>query len=127
MSLPVHRCLIVDDSVAFRAAVRDMLESAGMVVVATVSSLASAVEATARYRPDVVLVDIDLGGESGFDIVEALQDVDVPRRPATILVSTHEQDDFAEMIEASSAIGFLQKFGLSAERVAEVVAGRPDA
>lgn len=122
--LPAHRCLIVDDSPTFCAAVRDMLESAGMPVVATVSTLDAAVAAAAEHRPDVALVDIDLGTESGFDVVEALHAVAATQAPSVILVSTHDQDDFAEMVEASSAVGFLQKFDLSAERVAGLVAAR---
>jgi DNA-binding NarL/FixJ family response regulator len=121
MMLPSRRCLIVDDSPTFCAAVRDMLESAGMLVVATVSTLDAAVEAATVHGPDVVLVDIDLGAENGFDVVEALHGIDAPEPPAVILVSTHDQDDFTEMVEASSAIGFLQKFDLSAERVADMV------
>ena len=119
-----HRCLIVDDSPTYCAAVRDMLEASGMTVVATAATLAEAVEAANTHRPDLALVDIDLGAESGFDVVEALQKVQVPT-PAVILVSTHDPDDFAEMIADSSAIGFLQKFGLSAELIAQMVAGHP--
>jgi DNA-binding NarL/FixJ family response regulator len=124
MSPAVRRCLIVDDSPTFCAALREMLEASGVTVVATVSTQAEAVDAAREHAPDLVLVDIDLGGESGFDVVEALHGMQAPRPPAVILVSTHDQDDFAEMVEASSAIGFLQKFGLSAERIAETVAGR---
>ena len=125
MSFSDHRCLIVDDSPPFCAAVCDMLQTAGMTVVATASTLATAVEAASAHEPNLILVDIDLGGESGFDVVEALHDLRLPTRPAIILVSTHDQDDFAEMIEESSAIGFLQKFGLSAELIAATVARRP--
>jgi hypothetical protein len=56
----------------------------------------------------VTLVDIDLGGESGFDLVERLA-------PApTVLMSLHSEADFTELIEASSALGFLPKSRLSA-------------
>lgn len=122
MSPVVHRCLIVDDSPTFCAALREMLEASGMTVVATVSTQAGAVEAAREHAPDLVLVDIDLGGESGFDVVEAIHALRLPLPPAVILVSTHDQDDFAEMVDASSAIGFLQKFGLSTKLIAETVA-----
>ncbi|AWB91864.1 response regulator [Aeromicrobium chenweiae] len=122
MTLTEHRCLIVDDSPTFCAALRDMLEAAGMTVVATASTLDTAVEAAAAHEPDVILVDIDLGGESGFDVVEALHDLHPARPPAVLLISTHDRDDFAEMVEASSAMGFLQKFEISAELIAQTVA-----
>jgi len=123
VSPPDYRCLIVDDSPTFCAAVQRMLESAGMTVVGTASTLAAAVEAAGAAHPDLILVDIDLGGESGFDVVEALHRVPEPPSPATILVSTHSQEDFAEMVEASPAIGFIQKFELSADRIRQIVAG----
>jgi DNA-binding NarL/FixJ family response regulator len=58
MMVPGLRCLIVDDSPTFCAAVRDMLDSAGMPVVDTVSTLAGAVEAAVLHHPDVVLVNV---------------------------------------------------------------------
>ncbi|MET0951879.1 MAG: response regulator transcription factor [Aeromicrobium sp.] len=121
MSFPVRRCLIVDDSPTFCAALRGVLETAGLTVVATASTLATAVEAATTHRPDLILVDIDLGGESGFDVVEALHDLQPPVPPAILLVSTHDRDDFAEMVEASSAVGFLQKIELSAELILQTV------
>ena len=117
-----HRCLIVDDSPTFCAAVQRTLEAAGMTVVGTASSLATAVAAAQATAPDLILVDIDLGGESGFDVVEALHRARTRPRPVIILVSTHDLEDFADMVEASPAIGFLQKFELSAELILQTVA-----
>ncbi|MGY3553992.1 DNA-binding NarL/FixJ family response regulator [Williamsia sp. R60] len=116
-----HRCLIVDDSVAFCAAAQRLLEAAGMTVVGTAATLAAAVQTAADTRPDLILVDIDLGGESGFDVVEALLDTRPDPIPAVILVSTHDEEDFADMVEASSAIGFLPKFELSAESIMRIL------
>ena len=115
---PDHRCLIVDDSPAFRHAARGVLEAAGMTVLGTASTLASAVQLARSTGPDLILVDIDLGAESGFDVVEALHEQDPG--PVVILVSTHDEEDFADLVEASSAIGFLAKFELSAERIRQM-------
>lgn len=114
-------CLIVDDSHAFCVAARRLLEAAGMTVVGTASSLAEAVDAAVGAHPDVVLVDIDLGNESGFDVVEALRATDMEPCPAIILVSTHDEEDFADLVESSSAVGFLPKFELSAEAIARML------
>ncbi|MBA4021414.1 MAG: hypothetical protein C0482_03555 [Gordonia sp.] len=121
---PDHRCLIVDDSSAFCLAARSVLESAGMTVVGTASTLATAVQAARSSHPDLILVDIDLGGESGFDVVEALHDDDP--RLTMVLVSTHDEEDFADMVEASSAIGFLPKFELSADRILQIMSRNGD-
>lgn len=91
-----------------------------MTVVGTASTLATAIESARSSRPDLILVDIDLGGESGFDVVEALHDDDP--RFTMILVSTHDEEDFADMVESSSAVGFLPKFELSADRILGIVA-----
>ena len=116
-----HRCLIVDDSVAFCAAAQRSLEAAGMTVVGTAATLAAAVQTAGNTRPDLILVDIDLGGESGFDVVEALLETRPDPAPAVILVSTHDEEDFVDMVEASSAIGFLPKFELSAESIMRIL------
>ncbi len=105
MSSP--RCLIVDDSADFRAAARAMLERGGIEVVGVASDGAEAMLRAAELRPDLVLVDVDLGSESGFDIAERLGDSRV------ILTSTHDEQDFADLIAASPALGFLPKFALS--------------
>jgi two-component system, response regulator PdtaR len=110
-------CLIVDDSNAFCVAARRVLEEAGIAVVGTVSTLADAVDTAVTAHPDLVLVDIDLGAESGFDVVEALDAAALHPKPSIILVSTHDEEDFADLVENSSAIGYLQKFELSATAI----------
>lgn len=127
MRSPSHRYLIVDDSPTFCAAATRSFEAAGMTVVGSASTLAAAVELAVAARPDVILVDIDLGGESGFDVVDAL-DRSVTPRPTMILVSTHEYEDFAELVEASPAIAFVQKFELTPNLILRTVgrtAARP--
>jgi CheY-like chemotaxis protein len=66
------RCLIVDDSAAFVDAARGLLERQGIAVVGVASSGAEAVRRFIELRPDVILVDINLGAESGFDVVDQL-------------------------------------------------------
>jgi CheY-like chemotaxis protein len=83
----------------------------------------SAAEALSRYadlRPDVTLVDIELNGESGFDVVEQLHAAE-SLAPSTILISTHSEQDYAEMIAESSALGFLAKFALSPTAIRSMV------
>src|SRR5689334_17237018 len=65
------RVLIVDDQAAFRDASRELLEKRGHVVAEAVDE-SEALRATARFDPDAVLVDVRLGGESGFDVARAL-------------------------------------------------------
>jgi len=66
------RCLIVDDSPRFLAAARGHLEREGIAVVGVASSLGQALQHAERLRPDVTLVDLDLGGESGLELARRL-------------------------------------------------------
>jgi DNA-binding NarL/FixJ family response regulator len=91
-----------------------------MAVVGVASSGAQALRLAEELRPDVTLVDIDLGGESGLDVARELSGVasSIP----VILTSTHAEDDFASLIAASPAIGFLPKAALSASAIRDMLA-----
>jgi len=112
------RCLIVDDSSHFREAARATLGREGLTVVGLASNSAEAVSHIGELRPEVVLIDIDLNGESGFELARMVSGAD---GPAVILVSTYEQEDYAELIEESPALGFIPKSSLSASAVRELV------
>jgi DNA-binding NarL/FixJ family response regulator len=120
------RCLIVDDSPPFIRAARGLLERQGITVVGVASDSEEALQQARRLRPDVALVDIDLGGESGFDVVRRLrQDADLCQ-PRMILISTHAEQDYADLIAASPAVGFLCKSSLSADAIRDLLGGGDD-
>jgi DNA-binding NarL/FixJ family response regulator len=108
------RCLIVDDNRRFLDAARGLLEREGLSVVGVASTSAEALRQVQELQPDVTLVDIDLGGESGFELVRRLADL-APLR--MILVSTHAEQDYADLIAASPALGFVPKSALSAAAI----------
>jgi DNA-binding NarL/FixJ family response regulator len=72
--------------------------------------------------PDVMLVDIDLGPESGLDLARRLEQSVGTAGARTILISTHDEADFADLIAASPAIGFLSKADLSATTIRRLLA-----
>jgi DNA-binding NarL/FixJ family response regulator len=118
------RLLIVDDSQAFLEAARSLLEREGVDVVGVASTTAEALSREAQLRPEVALVDITLGAESGFELTRRLRENDRAGRLRVILVSTHAEADFADLIAESPAIGFLPKSDLSAEAIRRVLEGR---
>jgi DNA-binding NarL/FixJ family response regulator len=61
-----ERVLIVDDHPSFRRSARALLEAEGFTVVAEAEDAAGALDAVARLRPDVVLLDIQLPDLDGF-------------------------------------------------------------
>jgi len=120
------RCLIVDDSRSFRCAALGMLERGGIAVVGLASNSADGLQCYLDLRPDVTLVDVDLGEESGFDLVEQLCASGVPHLSPVILISAHAEQDLAELIADSAAVGFLPKIGLSPRAIMELVHGHVD-
>jgi two-component system nitrate/nitrite response regulator NarL len=119
------RCLIVDDSATFLAAARTILERSGVAVVGTASSSAEALQCVDKMRPDVVLIDVDLGAESGFDLADRLHRTAV--RPSMIMISTHAEEDVADMVAASPALGFVPKLALSARAIRDLMGPSADA
>jgi DNA-binding NarL/FixJ family response regulator len=117
----VLRCLIVDDNSRFLDAARALLQREGITVVGVASSAAEALQRAEELRPDVTLVDICLGDESGFDLVRRLHREACPARSRTVLISTHAEEDFADLIAASPAIGFLPKTALSARAIQDLL------
>ena len=120
------RCLIVDDSPRFLDAARGLLERQGIVVVGVASNSAEALQRAEELRPDVTLLDIDLGGESGLELARRLRRQAGPTPAPVILISTHAEQDYAELIAASPAIGFLPKTALSAAAIRDLLAGGDD-
>lgn len=117
------RCLIVDDRPAFSEAARELLEGQGVTVVGVASSSAEAVRSVRELRPEVALVDIDLGADSGFDVARRLAEDADGNAPRVILISTHDEREFLALIESSPAVGFLAKTELSAERIYQLLDG----
>ena len=114
------RCVLVDDNRdSLNAAVR-LLEHQGISVVAVATSLAEGLQRVEELRPDVVLVDINLGQESGFDLVEQVQN-ESAGAVQTILISTHAEEDFAELISASPALAFIPKAALSGAAIRDAL------
>jgi DNA-binding NarL/FixJ family response regulator len=120
------RCLIVDDNSSFRHEMRGLLEEQGVDVVGGAASGAEALHQIAELRPDVALIDIDLGGESGLALAHALHAGAGRPLPQVILISTHDESDYADLIEASPAVGFLPKTELSAAAIRRILGPRRD-
>lgn len=114
------RCLIVDDNPQFLEAARHLLDREGIAVVGVASTGAEALERTNELRPELTLVDIDLGEESGFDVAQRLADA-TDGRARVILISTYAGTDFADLVEASPAVGFLSKSDLSASAISLIL------
>jgi DNA-binding NarL/FixJ family response regulator len=112
-----RRVLIVDDHRTFREAARMLLTARGHTVVAEAACAHTALQAVERFAPDAVLLDVGLGGDSGFDVAPRL----IAARPglAVILTSTDECQDAAR-VHASGARGFVLKYRLPKTDLSEL-------
>ena len=117
------RCVLVDDDDAFLSATRALLEQQGVSVVGVARSCAEAVDRTQAMRPDVVLIDIRLGEESGFEVARQL--VGNGQAAALIMISTHAGAEYADLIAENPVAGFVAKTDLSAAAIRHILGGRP--
>ena len=112
------RCLIVDDSEAFLASASRLLSTQGLEVVGRALCGAEALLLAQKLEPDVVLVDVQLGREDGLEVTRRL--TATAHAPGIILISSHSQDDLAELLADSPAVGFISKSALSAHAIVKL-------
>jgi DNA-binding NarL/FixJ family response regulator len=109
-------CLIVDDNASFLDAAAGLLEREGVMIAGMAFAAAEALRKTRELHPDVVLVDIMLGRESGIDLAYRLAEAS-PDGPVIILISTHAEADFTDLIREAPVAGFIPKLELSASAI----------
>lgn len=107
------RCFIVDDSTHFLEAARSRLESDGLTVVGVASTIEQALRQLDDAEPDVVLVDVNLGSESGLDLARRMLTETAVDPARVILISTQAADDLIDLVEGVPAAALLSKTGLS--------------
>src|ERR1700733_6873640 len=111
------RVVIVDDNPEFLDSARRLLEHQGACVVGMASTNADALRSVRELRPDVTLVDVNIGEERGLDLAGALHEIHSAATAPVILISTPAEPDLTDMLETSPAIGFLAKSALSASAI----------
>lgn len=99
------RALIVDDEAPARRRVRTLLgDEPAVEIIGEAASGVEAVLAIREQRPDIVFLDIQLPGMSGFEVIQA---VGIASVPAVVFVTAY--DEFAVQAFAVDAIDYLVK------------------
>jgi DNA-binding NarL/FixJ family response regulator len=111
------QCVIVDDNAHFGAAASEFLGAQGIEVLGVAGDCAGALSMVEELRPHVTLVDVNLGGECGFNLAEQLH----RRQSVVILISSYAHDDFSELVSQSPAVGFLTKRELSSSAIRKLL------
>src|SRR5262245_48021531 len=99
------RVVIADDDPLTRRTLRDVLQEAGVVVIAEAGGGREAVELSRYYRPDVVVMDLVMPGVDGLEatrqIVEQAPDVRV------VMLTSSDSEDVGLTTLRAGAAGFL--------------------
>ncbi len=114
------RVMLVDDHALVRSAVRSALQAPDIDVVAEAASAEAAFDVALETRPDVLLLDVDMPGMSGLQLVRELR----PRLPDTQIVMLSVAGDERTVLEAMrhGAVGYLTK-DLSPEALQRAIRG----
>ena len=114
--------LVADDEAAHRRSVRNALEADGFVVVAEAADADTAISATTRLRPDILLLEIELPGD-GLAAVGKI----AKASPKTLIVVLSRSERPEDVVTALTrgASGYLLK-GISGDRLASTLRGAYD-
>lgn len=115
------RCLLVDDNVRFLEEAQRTLQREGIRIVAVATTAGDARRVLTSQPVDLLLLDLDLGEESGLELLNRLAGESHLTAMRAILISAHAEADFKELIEASPAAGFIAKTELSAKAIYDVL------
>ena len=102
------RVFLVDDHAMFREGLRQLIErEPDMTVCGDAADASTALEGIPTSHPDLVIVDISLGGTSGIDLIRAIKKEyeDLP----VLVVSMHDESLYAERALRAGAMGFVMK------------------
>jgi two-component system nitrate/nitrite response regulator NarL len=114
------RVMLVDDHALVRSAVAQAIAAPDVELVAEAATAEDAFALALAVRPDLILLDIDLPGMNGLQMLEELG----PRLPDTKIVMLTVSDSERDMIEAMArgAAGYLTK-DLSPEALLRALRG----
>jgi DNA-binding NarL/FixJ family response regulator len=102
------RILIVDDHPLFREGLRQLMDrEPGLSVCGEAADAAEAVRLVGETKPDLVIVDISLGGTNGIDLIKNLKANDAEL--SLLVLSMHDESLYAERALRAGAMGYVMK------------------
>lgn len=119
MSNPTVSVLIVEDQRIVREGLAALFEDEpGIAIAGEAAGGAEAVEAYARLRPDVVLMDLQMPGVDGAEATRRIRQADPAAR--VLVLTTYATDEFIFTALRAGAMGYLLKDASAAELVAAI-------
>ncbi len=101
------RVLVVDDESLIAMALNDQLEHLGHEVVATASTAQEAIDLAAEHQPDLILMDVHLGG--GIDGLEAAQRINAARETPVVVLTGFPDKELVERGRSCGVVAHLLK------------------
>ena len=106
-SAPI-RILIVDDHLVVRAGLHMLIENhPGMTVVAMASNRAEALDLGSSAAPNLILLDLDLGGENAIEFITQLRET-APNARILVLTGVRDTDAHRQAVQLG-AMGIVLK------------------
>jgi len=113
------RVLIVDDHAPFRALARELLEMDAFAVVGEAADAVGAMALAVELAPDLVLLDIGLPDDDGFEVARQLAALNPA--PLVVLISSRDRSAYRIRLADSPARGFLPKAELTGPALADLI------
>lgn len=103
-----HKIFVVDDHPVMRKGYRFLIEQEpDLMVCGEAGTALDALDAIEEVHPDLVLVDISLGGMSGLELVKSLHTRDADL--AMLVISMHDESLYAQRALLAGARGYIMK------------------
>ena len=96
--------LVVDDEAQIRRVLRSTLSSNGYDVLEAKNG-DEAIETAVRARPDLILLDVNMPGISGLELLTQIRNEATP----AILITAHDDEQVRNRVFAAGAVGFFLK------------------
>lgn len=113
------RVVVADDHELYRRGIEALVDSEdGLEIVAEASTASDAVGAVLAHKPDVVLLEVRLGGQSGIDACTAIK-MGAPQTKVVILTASEDEADLFKALMVGAS-GYLLK-SLPAEQIVDAV------
>jgi DNA-binding response OmpR family regulator len=102
-----RRILIVDDDPAVRASLEDSLSE--NYETKTAGNESDGIALARSYRPDLILLDVDLGKDSGVNVCFSLKNDPVTARIPVLILTGIGSDPVRELARIAGASEYLEK------------------
>jgi len=115
----VIRLLLVDDHAVLRAGLRSLLDAqSDMAVVGEAGDGAACLELAERLKPDVILLDLNMPGMGGLEVLQALTE-GVPQSRVLVL-TMHDDAGYLRQALAAGSSGYVLKSAAGDELLSAV-------